>query len=103
MPIFQKQAQKPIIFPEIGCCSADGAAIRPWEHFPRSEVNINLQADYYRVLLETFWDKEWFYGLYWWSWGTNVRMGGKWNRSFTPQNKPAEDVVREWYSKRVTK
>ncbi len=103
MERFQKKVQKPIIFPEIGCCSADGAAIRPWEHFPRSEVNVNLQSDYYRVLLETFWEKEWFYGLYWWSWGTNVRMGGKWNRGFTPQNKPAEDVVKEWYSKRVKK
>ncbi|MFH1846676.1 MAG: hypothetical protein ABH869_03885 [Candidatus Omnitrophota bacterium] len=96
---FYQKTGKPIIFPEIGCSSADGAAIRPWEHVPRSEVNLKLQEDYYRILLESFWNKKWFYGLYWWYWGTNAKMGGKYNRSFTPQNKPAEQVIREWYAK----
>jgi len=100
---FQLRVQKPIIFPESGCNSANGAAIRPWEHVARSEVNIKLQEDYYKALLQTFWDKEWFYGLYWWYWGTNVNMGGKYNRGFTPQNKPAEEVVKEWYARNVTR
>lgn len=100
---FQKKVEKPIIFPECGCNAADGAAIRPWEHLPRTEVNLSLQADYYTALLETFWEKEWFYGLYWWYWGTNVRMGGKYNRGFTPQNKPAEKVIEEWYAKPVVR
>ncbi len=98
---FQSQVEKPIIFPESGCNSADGAAIRPWEHIPNSEVNLKLQEDYYKALLETFWDKKWFYGLYWWYWGTNVKMGGKFNRGFTPQNKPAEQVIKKWYAKPV--
>ncbi|MBU0683487.1 MAG: hypothetical protein KJ864_04285 [Candidatus Omnitrophica bacterium] len=101
MEKFQRVVGKPIIFPEIGCSSADGAVIRPWEHIPRSEVNLALQADYYKALLETFWNKDWFSGLYWWYWGTNVRMGGKYNRGFTPQNKPATDVIKEWYAKAV--
>ncbi|MEA3488803.1 MAG: hypothetical protein U9R44_00470 [Candidatus Omnitrophota bacterium] len=96
---FQQKIGKPVIFPECGCNSADGAAIRPWEHVPRTEVNLELQENYYRTLLETFWGKEWFYGLYWWYWGTNMRMGGKYNRGFTPQNKPAEQLVKEWYAK----
>ncbi len=92
---------KPIIFPEIGCSSADGAAIRPWEHVPRTEVNLKLQEDYYRALLDIFWDKEWFYGLYWWYWGTNTNMGGDYNRGFSPQNKPAEKVIKEGFSEPV--
>lgn len=103
MEEFYKKINKPVIFPEIGCSSADGAAIRPWEHVPRSEVNLKLQEDYYKALLDTFWDKEWFYGLYWWYWGTNVNMGGQYNRGFTPQNKPAEQVIKEWFSKSVRK
>jgi len=103
MEDFQKQTGKPVIFPEIGCNSCDGAAIRPWEHAPRREVNLRLQADYYRVLLDIFYEKEWYYGQYWWYWGTNVNMGGKYNRGFTPQNKPAEEVVREWYAKPVSR
>ncbi len=98
---FQLQVKKPIIFPEAGCSSADGAAIRPWEHAPVREVNLKLQEDYYKAMLETFWDKEWFYGLYWWYWGTNPNMGGKYNRGFTPQNKPVEKVIKEWYAKPV--
>lgn len=98
MEEFQRAIQKPIIFPEIGCASADGAAIRPWEHVQRTDVNLRLQADYYRALFDVFMDKDWFYGMYWWYWGTNVNMGGEHNRNFTPQNKPAQDVVEEWYS-----
>jgi len=98
---FQARVGKPIIFPEIGCNSADGAAIRPWEHAPRSEVNLELQENYYKSLLNTFWGKKWFYGLYWWYWGTNTNMGGKYNRGFTPQNKPSEDVIKTWYAKSV--
>lgn len=96
---FQEQIGKPIIFPETGCNSADGAAIRPWEHVSKSEVNLKLQEDYYRALLDTFWDKPWFQGLYWWYWGTNTHMGGKYNRGFTPQNKPTEGLIRKWYAK----
>ncbi len=98
---FQTRIGKPIIFPEAGCNSADGAAIRPWEHAPRREVNLKLQEDYYSALLETFWDKEWFYGLYWWYWGTNPNMGGEYNRNFTPQNKPVEEIIKKWYGKPV--
>lgn len=103
MEEFQKRVKKPVIFPEIGCNSADGAAIRPWEHAPRSEVNLKLQEDYYRALLETFWDREWVLGFYWWYWGTNVRMGGAYNRGFTPQNKPAEDLLKKWYARTMVR
>jgi hypothetical protein len=99
MENFQELVQKPIIFPEIGCASADGAAIRPWEHVQRTEINLTLQKDYYRAIMDTFWEKEWFYGLYWWYWGTNVRMGGEFNAGFLPQNKPAQEVVKNRYSK----
>ncbi|MFH1798731.1 MAG: hypothetical protein ABH844_05280 [Candidatus Omnitrophota bacterium] len=93
---FYKKVGKPIIFPEIGCSSADGAAIRPWEHVHKSEVNVHLQKDYYEALIKNFSHKKWFYGLYWWYWGTNINMGGQYNRGFTPQNKPAEQIIKEY-------
>ncbi len=96
---FQEKVGRPIIFPECGVSSADGSAIRPWEHVSRHEVNLALQKDYYEAIYEAFWGREWFYGMYWWYWGTNTNMGGKYNRGFTPQNKPAELVVKEWYAK----
>lgn len=103
MEEFQEKVNMPIIFPEIGCNSADGSAIRPWEHISRSEVNLKIQEDYYKALINTFWNKEWFYGTYWWYWGTNIRMGGRYNRGFTPQNKPAQNVLKTWYAKNETR
>jgi len=99
MEEFQKRVNKPIIFPEIGYCSADGITKMPWEEAVGRQLNMKLQEDCYRAVFELFWPKEWFYGAYWWKWGTNKKLGGKTNRNFTPQNKPAQDLVREWYKK----
>jgi len=96
---FQKRVNKPIIFPEVGYCSAAWTAKTPWEDLASGKVESKLQADCYRALIETFWGKEWFYGMYWWRWGTDTRFGGPNNRGFSPQNKPAKDVIKEWYSK----
>ena len=96
---FQARVNKPIIFPEVGYCSAGWTAKTPWEEIVGGEVDLRLQADCYRAILEAFWDKPWFFGLYWWRWGTDARFGGPGNRGFTPQNKPARGVVAEWYAK----
>lgn len=97
--IFQAKVDKPIIFPEIGYCSATGTAKTPWEEIVSGEVDLELQANCYRAIFELFWDKEWFYGVYWWKWGTDVRFGGPQNKSYSIQNKPALDVVKEWYAR----
>ena len=54
----------------------------------------------YQALLETFWTQPWFAGIYWWHWGTHEKMGGANHRGFTPQNKPAQELVAAWYRKR---
>lgn len=98
---FQAKVNKPIIFPEIGYCSALGTAKTPWEEVGNgyNSIDSELQADCYRALLETFWDKDWFYGVYWWRWGTDVRFGGPSNTGYSLQNKPAQQVVTKWYVK----
>ena len=55
------------------------------------------QALVYQALLEAFWDKPWIYGFYWWKWPTYLEMGGPYHNGFTPNNKPAEEVIRAWY------
>ncbi|MDD4893834.1 MAG: hypothetical protein PHW54_00770 [Candidatus Omnitrophica bacterium] len=96
---WQKKINKPVVFTEIGYKSSRDAADEPWQHAPMGELDLVLQVNLYQALLETFWEKPWFYGAYWWYWGTNPRMGGENNRGFTPQNKPAQDVIKEWYTK----
>jgi len=97
---WQSKIEKPVIFTEIGYKSSTGAARAPWEHVPGRRAELELQANCYKALLETFWDKDWFYGVYWWYWGTNKRMGGKNHRGFLLQNKPVVEVLKEWYSKK---
>jgi len=94
---WQKTVNKPIIFTECGYCSADSSAKRPWEEIFCDKVNLQLQADCYRALLETFCDKPWFVGVYWWAWNTYAGSGGKNHSRFTPQNKPAVACLKTWY------
>jgi hypothetical protein len=100
---WQKKTNKPIIFTECGYPSADHAAIKPWEEPVAGAANIMIQADCYRAVFETFWDKSWFYGVYWWNWNTYAGSGGSSNRHFTPQNKPAAECVKTWYAQPVEK
>lgn len=99
---WQKKTNKPVIITEIGYKSSRDAADEPWQHSPIGELDLELQANLYKALLESFWDKPWFYGVYWWYWGANPRMGGESNRNFTPQNKPAQEVIKEWYNKPIS-
>ena len=48
-----------------------------------------------------FWgDKPWFAGVYWWKWyPTHGRAGGPGHGGFTPQNKPAQQVMTDWYGR----
>ena len=98
---WQRDIDKPVIFTEVGYKSLLGAMDEPWQHSPLGEVDLELQANCYQALLETFWDKPWFYGVYWWYWGAHPKMGGGFHRGFTPQNKPAEEVLKEWYTQKA--
>lgn len=93
--------KKPVIFTEIGYHSADGAARVPFEWVLRTPVNLKLQDDCYKALIETVGDKEWLHGIYWWYWYVNLSKGGERDRSFVIHKKPAEETVKEWYSKDI--
>lgn len=96
---WQQKINKPVVFTEIGYKSSIGATDEPWQHVAVGGLDLEIQVNCYKALLETFWDRPWFYGVYWWYWGANPRMGGLLNTGFTPQNKPTQEIVKEWYSK----
>jgi len=98
---WQKKINKPVIFAEMGYKSAQDATDEPWQHAAMGDLNLEIQSNCYQAMLESFWDKPWFYGIYWWYWGVHPTMGGPTNRGFTPQNKPSQEVVRQWYAKPV--
>jgi hypothetical protein len=90
---------KPIIFTEVGYSSTPCAATKPWEEKTPGGANVHIQANCYRALLESIWGKEWLAGIYWWRWSTHPDAGGPNNKGYTPQNKPALQVLAEWYKR----
>ena len=90
---------KPVIFTEYGYRSMDFTAKKPWLVDRNQErVNLKAQALATRVLIEEFWPENWFAGGFVWKWFIHHdRSGGKEDNRFTPQNKPAEHILQEYY------
>jgi hypothetical protein len=88
---------KPILFTEIGYRSMDGANRRPWDFNVSGPVDLQEQADAYQAAFESVYDQPWFAGMFWWAWTTDPFEGGSCDDSYTPQDKPAEDILRAWY------
>lgn len=89
---------KPVVFTEIGYRSGDGNNIEPSNWTAQLSIDLQEQLDCYSAALETLWNRPWFYGFYWWIWETNPNAGGLTDADFTPQNKPAETLIKQWYS-----
>lgn len=88
-----------VIFTEIGYSSTPYAPSAPWESTSGGNPDAETQARCYQAFFETIWNETWLAGVYWWKWDTNVKAGGKYNRRFTPQNKPAEKIIENNYKK----
>ncbi len=102
--IYEKY-KKPVIFTEYGYRSANGAVMKPWENPDLNNTdhtpNYELQQNAYEALFETFWTEPWFRGGFLWKWYDNQHLPLlQENIDYTPQQKPAEKVVRHWYSLR---
>ena len=94
-----QKVKKPVIFTEFGYRSMDHTAYKPWlvdRHEER--VNLEAQANATRAIFEEFWNEEWFAGGYVWKWFIDhEQSGGSEDNRFTPQNKPAEEIIRAHY------
>ena len=98
---FSEKEKKKILFTEYGFRSVDFAGNEPWKS-DREMTSINLEAQ--QNLLEgtyqTIWNEDWFTGGFLWKWFLwNNQAGGEADNQFTPQNKPAEVVVKKYYDK----
>lgn len=91
---------RPVIFTEWGYRSADHTAKKPWQYDEReSKVNLEGQAEAYRAMFATFADEPWFAGSFVWKWFPHhKKVGGSRDNRYTPQNKPAEEVLREHFT-----
>ena len=90
--------KKPILFTEFGYRSVDFAGRKPWvSDRSMNQVNLDAQTNTTQALFETFWKENWFAGGFIWKWFIDHdEVGGEKNHQFTPQNKPAEALIK-WY------
>ena len=94
---FSELKGKKVLFTEFGYRSADFCALTP---FGGNSPNVNLvgQANAYRALFDTFWDKDWFVGGFSWIWRfDNSEPENYDNTNFSPQNKPAGSILSKTY------
>jgi len=92
---------KPILFTEFGYRSMDYTAKKPWLVDRNDEgVNLSAQVNATQAIFNEFWKEDWFAGGYIWKWFIwHDQVGGAEDNRFTPQNKPAEKTLKEWYQK----
>ncbi len=96
----QKKYGRPVMFTEIGYRSS----MYPWktalEKDPRPDTTLLNQARCYKAMMKASYGKKWLAGMFWWKWPSYLGYPDYKGRSlYLPLNKPAENVVREWYSK----
>ncbi len=94
-----EEKNRSVIFTEFGYRSMDYTAKKPWL-VDRNQMDVNLQAqaNATQVTFDEFWNEDWFAGGFVWKWFIHhERSGGSGDNRFTPQNKPSEEVIREFY------
>jgi len=103
---WQAEIGKPLLFTEVGWCSQEGASIEPWNYYHHqtpTAAGHQEQANCYRAFMET-WKQEVakgrgsvLGGIIWWEW-MNV-PGGPDDYNYIPKGKPAEQELRQWFSR----
>jgi hypothetical protein len=98
---FSEANKKPILFTEYGYRSVDFSGKEPWQSDrAMTVVNLEAQSNTMQVLFEEFWNEDWFAGGFLWKWFHDYNgAGGEADNQFTPQNKPAEAIIKSQYFK----
>ena len=94
-----QQMGKPVIITEVGCQSVRGALAAPWDYrrgaAPGAVPDGAAQERYYEAVRLLFATQPWCVGVFWWDWQSIPSPYEA--TDYTPRNKPAARVVREWY------
>jgi hypothetical protein len=88
---------KPVLFTEYGYRSTDYTAKEPWAHMEEEPVNNENQKIALQGLYNVFWKENWFAGGFLWKWYDHENAGGENDDDYTPQHKPAEELIRSVY------
>lgn len=95
---YSHKFQKQILFTECGYQSINGAAGNHWEvkMLPENK-NFEIQESCFDALYSRVWAEDWLAGGFVWKWHFGEHRGRHGELSFTPQDKPALQVISRWY------
>jgi hypothetical protein len=96
---YSKEQNKQIFFPEFGFRSIEKATVKPWDFGSEDVYSEVVQDEAFKAYFETLWKEDWFGGGFIWEWypeGDEKLMDK--NLDYTPQDKLAEETIREAYS-----
>lgn len=91
-----EENKRPVLFTEYGYRNVDYNTAEPWKENEGNQNN-KAQVNAYEAFYQSFARKKWFAGGFVWKWyadGERYRLS---NIDFTPQDKPAEKVIENWY------
>ncbi len=94
---FVRRVDRPLLFLEVGWCSLENAATEPWDYTQPVPIDLALQARLWEGFWQVWHGTPWLGGMSVWEWPPGD--GGEADRGYTPENKPAEDVIRRWFGK----
>ena len=97
---FSKKVGKPIIFSELGYRSATGAHTKPWDFGNATSSNTVEQANLYEALFRYWSNSPYVAGVHIWGFESTKQIGPD-DAGYSPQNKPAEQVIQNWFGKKL--
>lgn len=92
----QQRYHQPVLVTEVGIRSLSGAQRTPWDwSVPgcTAPADAKLQADVLDLWLTALSGQPWLAGVLVWNWSSDPYAGGRQDRDYTVQNKPAQSVL----------
>jgi hypothetical protein len=96
---WQHTIKKPLILTEVGWCSQEGAGTAPWNYYQNQKATpggMEEQRRLYEAFLKVWDNTPGLAGVVWWEWTSD--KGGPSDFGYTPRDKPAEKILRDWFS-----
>ncbi len=84
----QNYWNKPILFTEVGIQYGSTSG------YP-DQQEIQWQANAYEAFLRLWGNWTPLQGIFWWEWNLNTKW--MWTYHYSPQDKPAEQVIKDWF------
>ena len=99
MELLYNKIKKPIVFTEFGYRNSNKCAKEPWNEDNKAENNQG-QVNAYEALFLELTSKTWFKGGFAWKWYADDYYKTEGKIDYTPQGKPALQVLKKWYAEK---